>query len=103
MPKTYTLSIQGASSPPYNVTLSPQSASSVLLSWLPPKGSKCPFSYVVSTISNIDNVSRRTSNTSLTITNLNMPTQYQFAVAVEDTNLTTGPRSEAIDIFWSGM
>ena len=92
--------IKGASSQPYNLTFTPQNASSVLLSWFPPNGSSCSFSYAVSS----NNVTRyRASKPSLKINNLNITTYYQFAVAAEDSNLTTGPWSETVGILWNGI
>ena len=91
---------EGALSSPSNLTLAPQSDTSVLLSWLSPDN-KCSFSYVVS--SNGSLVAQyRTNTTSLTVTGLSVATMYHFAVAVEDANLTIGPWSEVVGILWDG-
>ena len=94
------VTFEGASSHPSNLTIAPQSSTSVLLSWLSPDNN-CSFSYAVS--SNGSFVTQyRTNTTSLTVTDLSVATMYHFAVAVEDASLTTGPRSEIVDILWDG-
>ena len=91
----------GAISRPTNLTLVPQSSTSISLSWSSPDNN-CTFSYVVNGSSNGLVTQYRTNTTSLTITGLSVAMMYHFAVAVEDANLTTGPWSEVVDILWDG-
>ena len=94
--------LKGASSKPTTLTLAPQSAASVLLSWLPPPDdNNCPFSYAVSSNGSLL-TQYRTNTTSLIVTDLSVATMYHFAVAVEDDDLATGPWSEMVDILWDG-
>ena len=96
------LLLLGAISRPTNLTLVPQSSTSISLSWSSPDNN-CMFSYVVNGSSSNGLVTQyRTNTTSLIITGLSVAMMYHFAVAVEDANLTTGPWSEVVDILWDG-
>ena len=92
---------KGASTPPFNPTLAPQSPVSVLLSWLSPDYN-CSFSYAVRRNDGSFVTQYRTNTTSLTVTGLSVATMYHFAVAVEDASLATGPWSEVVNILWDG-
>ena len=96
------LLLLGAISRPTNLTLVPQSSTSISLSWSSPDNN-CMFSYVVNGSSSNGLVTQyRTNTTSLIITGLSVAMMYYFAVAVEDADLTTGPWSEVVDILWDG-
>ena len=97
----YILLLLGAISRPTNLTLVPQSSTSITLSWSS-RDNNCMFSYVVNGSSNGLVTQYRTNTTSLIITGLSVAMMYHFAVAVEDANLTTGPWSEVVDILWDG-
>ena len=98
---------KGLTSHPSDLIVTPQNESSAMLSWSPPAAidNNCSFCYVVNSQINgslVVQQHRTNITTSLVVTGLTIATMYQFAVAVEDTDLTTGPWSEMVNILWDG-
>ena len=97
---------KGLTAHPSDLIVTPQNESSAMLSWSPPVvDNNCSFCYVVNSQINgslVVQQHRTNITTSLVVTGLTIATIYQFAVAVEDTVLTTGPWSEMVNILWDG-